>query len=116
MNTAHHYILSIPLNIDDVDNIPEGVLWEDIQFEEYRITKEDYDNLFHLFCMFDEPFDIIIDEEEEEIIPASGVQTAIEMTENYAANATPEIRTSAEKLLAAFRRAKELGKQVLLSF
>ncbi len=116
MDNNHRFILSIPLNVDDLDNIDEGLLWEDIKFEEYQISKEDYDNLFNLFCQFDKPFDIIIDEYEEEIIPASGVQTAIDMTENYAENAPENIKSSAEKLLVALRRAKELGKQVLLSF
>ena len=116
MGTGHRYILSIPLNIDDLDNIEEGILWENIQFEEYQISKEDFDNLFDLFCKFDKPFDIIIDEYEEEIIPATGIQTAIEITEDYATTASAGVKASAEKLLVALRRAKELGKQILLSF
>jgi hypothetical protein len=65
MSNIHRYYLSIPLNINDLNNIDEGILWKDIKFEEYEITKFDYNNLFNLFCQFDKPFDIIIDEYEE---------------------------------------------------
>lgn len=116
MDNNHQYRLSIPLNIDDLDNIPEGVLWEEIKFEDFHISKSDYDNLFDLFCQFDKPFDIIIDEYEEEIIPATGIQVAIDMTKGFAAKAPPEVKASAEKLLLALNRAKELQKQILLSF
>ena len=116
MEYIHHYFLSIPLTIDDVDNIPEGVLWEDIKFEESEIDGSDYANLFSLFYDINKALDILIDEYEEEIIPASGMQLAIELAEKYAANATYEVKMSTEKLLVILRRAKELGKQVLLSF
>ena len=102
METNHQYHLSIPLNVDSLDDIPEGVLWED--------------NLFDLFCQFDKPFNTIIDEYEEDEIAADKIQPAIEMTEAYAAEASPEIKASTEKLLVVLRRAKELGKQILLSF
>lgn len=116
MSNIHRYYLSIPLNINDLNNIEEGVLWEDIKFEEYEITKFDYDNLFNLFCQFDKPFNIIIDEYEEEIILAPHIQKAIEMTEQYAEKASLEIKNSAKKFLAVLKRANELGKQILLSF
>ena len=116
MEYTHHYFLSIPLNVRDLNVLEEEISWEDIKFEEFEIDSNDYNNLFDLFCQYDKPFDILIDEYEEEIIPASGVQLAIEMAERYAAGATPEVKASIEKLLAVLRRAKELGKQVLLSF
>ncbi|MCR4664890.1 MAG: hypothetical protein K5660_05945 [Paludibacteraceae bacterium] len=116
MDSNHRYILSIPLNVDNLDNIPDGVLWEDIKFEDFMITKGDYNNLFPLFCQFDKPLGSIIDEYEEEEIPASKIQAAIEMTEKYAATAPSEVRASTEKLLAAFRRAKELGKPIEFFF
>lgn len=116
MDKNHHYLLSIPLNVSDLDKIDEGVLWEDIKFEEFQITKADYDNLFALFRKFDQPFDIVIDEYEEEIIPADKISAAIEMTESYAAGASDEVKASTEKFLAALNRAKELDKQILLSF
>ena len=52
MEINHLYHLSIPLNVDNLDNIPDGILWEDIKFEEYQISKDDYDNIFDLFCQF----------------------------------------------------------------
>ena len=116
METNHQYHLSIPLNVDSLDDIPEGVLWEDVKFEEYQISKADYDNLFDLFCQYDKPFNTIIAEYEEDEIAADKIQPAIEMTEAYAAEASPEIKASTEKLLVVLRRAKELGKQILLSF
>ena len=116
MEISHQYHLSIPLNVDSLDDIPEGVLWEDIKFEEYQISKEDYDNLFDLFCQFDRPFNTIIDEYEEDEIAADKIQPAIEMTEAYAAKAPREVKASSEKLLVVLRRAKDLGKQILLSF
>lgn len=116
MDNNHRYMLSIPLNVKDLDNIEECIPWEEIKFEEYRITKEDFNNLYKLFCEFDKPFDILIDEYEEEIIPASGIQTAIQMTLDFAATASSEVKESANKLLCALNRAKELGKQILLSF
>lgn len=116
MDNTHHYRLSIPLNINDLNHIEEGILWEDIKFEIFEISKTDYDNLFDLFCQFDKPFDIIIDEYEEEIIPASGIDTAIQMTKHFATSASPDVKSSAEKLLIALVRAKELGKQIILSF
>lgn len=116
MEYVHHYHLSIPTAIDDVDNIPEGILWEDIKFEEYEIDGKDYNNLFDLFYDINKALDILIDEYEEEVIPASGVPLAIEMAEKYTINVAPEVKASTEKLLAVLRRAKELGKQVLLSF
>lgn len=114
--TNHHYVLSIPLNIASLDNIPEGMLWEEIKFEDYQITQADYENLFGLFCQFDKPFDIIIDEYEEEEIPADKIQTAIEMTETYASKSSIEIKASTEKLLVALKRAKELGKPLEFFF
>ena len=116
MENNHRYVLSIPLNVDDLDNIPVGLLWEDIKFEEHEITKDDYNNLFQLFCQFDKPFDIIIDEYEEEEIPADKIQMAIEMTEAYISKASAETKTSANKLLAALVRAKELGKPIEFFF
>ena len=116
MENNHHYVLSIPLNVDNLDNIPEGILWEDIKFEEHPITKDDYNNLFQLFCQFDKPFDIIIDEYGEEEIPADKIQMAIEMTEAYISNASAETKTSANKLLAALVRARELGKPIEFFF
>lgn len=116
MDANHQYHLSIPLNVDNLDDIPEGVLWEDIKFEEYPLSKEDYDNLFDLFCQFDKPFDAIIDEYEEEQIAADKIQPAIEMAEAYAVKASPGVKASTEKLLIVLRRAKELGKQILFSF
>lgn len=116
MEHHHRHVLSIPLNVDSLDDIPEGVLWEDIKFEDYEITREDYHNLFPLFCQFDTPFDIIVDEYEEEEIPADKIQTAVEMTEAYIVRASAEVKTSAHKLLAALRRAAELGKPIELFF
>ena len=62
------------------------------------------------------PFDIIVDEYEEDEIPADMIQTAIEMTEAYIVRASAEVKTSAHKLLAALRRAAELGKPIELFF
>lgn len=112
----HRYCLSVPLNVESLDRIPEGLLWEDIQFEDHPISKTDYDNLFELFCQFDQPFDILIDEYEEEEIPADKIQTAIEMTEAYASKASIDIKESTAKLLVALRRAKELRKPLELFF
>lgn len=114
MNATHHYMLSIPLNVRDLNTIE--IPWEEIQFEDYQITQADYENLFALFCQFDKPFDIIIDEYEEEEIPADKIQTAIEMAETYASKSPIEIKASTEKLLVALNRAKELGKPLELFF
>ena len=114
MNAPHRYTLSIPLNVRDLNTIE--IPWEEIQFEDYQITKTDYDNLFELFCQFDQPFDIIIDEYEEEEIPADKIQTAIEMTEAYSSKSSTDVKTSANKLLVALQRAKELGKPLELFF
>ena len=116
MDNTHNYLLSIPLNIDDLNHIPEGVLWEDSKFEDFMITKGDYDNLFNLFYRFNKCFDILIDEYEEEEISSDKIQSAIEMTEMYAANASADVKASAEKLLVALRRAKELNKPLELMF
>lgn len=114
MNTPHRYMLSIPLNVRDLNTIE--IPWEEIQFEDYQITQIDYANLFGLFCQFDKPFDIIIDEYEEEELPADKIQTAIEMTEKYASKSPTEIKASTEKLLVALKRAKELGKPLEFFF
>ena len=116
MNTNHRYVLSIPLNVKDLNNITECIPWEEVQFEDFEITKEDYDHLLPLFCEFDKPFNIFIDEYEEEVIPASDIPTAIEMANEYAKKATPQVCASTEKLLAALTRANELGKQLALFF
>ena len=87
------------MNIDDLDNIPEGVLWEDIKFDDFYLSKSDYDNLLKLFCQFDKPFDVLIDEYEEEIIPASRIQTAIEMTESFANKASPTVKNRLKNFL-----------------
>ena len=116
MEATHRYCLSIPLNVNSLDEIPDGMLWEDIRFEHFEISKSDYDNLFSLFCQFDEPLNLIIDEYEEEEIPADKIQMAIEMTEAYISKASAETKTSANKLLAALVRAKELGKPIEFFF
>lgn len=116
MTQEHRFWISIPLNIDDLDNIPDGMAWEDITFEDFEITKEDYENLWNLFASFDAPFGIIIDEYEEEILLARFVKDAVRKTEEYREKSTAAARTSAEKLLQALKRADELGKQVAFFF
>ena len=116
MENTHRYMLSIPLNIESLDNIPDGVLWEDIKFEDYQISKHDYDNLFKLFCQLDKPLDILIDEYEEEEILANRIQEVITITEAYIAKASSAVKASAEKFLAVLKRAKELDRPVELFF
>lgn len=116
MNDRHRYVISIPLNVRDLNVIDEKIPWEDVGFEDFQITKEDYDNLFRLFCEFDKPFGILIDEYEEEVISASDIPAAIAMAEKYAEKAPVKIKRSTEKLLVALRRAEELGRQVAFFF
>lgn len=115
MESARRVILSIPLNIEDIDRIEEGVCWEDIRFEEYELSTTDYDNLFSLFESFDAPFGIIIDEYEEEIIGAQHIKTAIEMTRRFAQRKSLGVKASADKLLTALERARDLGRQIVIS-
>ena len=116
MEATHRYCLSIPLNVNSLDEIPDGMLWEDIRFEHFEISKSDYDNLFSLFCQFDEPLNLIIDEYEEDEIPSDKIQTAISLTEAYAKKASAETLASTEKFLTALRRAQELQKPLELFF
>lgn len=116
MSDDHRYLLSIPLNIDDVDNIPEGVLFENIRFEEYQITKAEYESLYPLFCKFDDAFGILIDEYEEEVIPAEGICVALELSRGFAEEVDDATRAATEKFVSILCRAQELGKQLLLSF
>lgn len=116
MDSLHRYFLSIPLNVRDINSIEEEIPWEDVRFEDFEITKEDYDNLFRLFCEFDRQFGIFVDEYEEETISASDIPAAIVMAEGYAKKASPRIKVSTEKLLAALRRAKALGRQLAFFF
>ena len=116
MDHNNRYILSVPHNINSLNDFPEGMLWEDIKFEDFEFSEPDYDNLFDLFDQFNRSFDIFIDEfEEEEILPDK-IQAAIEMTEAYATKSSPEVKVSAEKLLTALNRARELNKPLVLYF
>ena len=116
MDHNRRYLLSVPHNVNSLNAIPEGMLWENIEFEYFKFSENDYDNLFDLFYQFNESFNIFIDEfEEEEILPDK-IQAAIEMTEAYAVKASPEVKVSAEKLLTALNRARELNKPLELFF
>lgn len=115
MRENHLYQLSIPLNIDDVDNIPEGVLFEDIRFEEYQLTKDEFESLYPLFCEFDGALGILIDEYEDEVIPADRIGMAIELTRAFARENALACN-AADKFASILCRAQELKKQLLLSF
>lgn len=115
MSEKHLYQLLIPLTVDDIDNIPEGVLFEDIMFEEYQLTKNEFEALYPLFCEFDEALGILIDEYEEEIIPADRIGMAIELTRAFAGKDSFACN-SADKFASVLCRAQDLKKQLLLSF
>lgn len=115
MSENHLYQLSIPLNIDDVNNIPEGVLFEDIRFEEYQFTKEEFESLYPLFCEFDEALGILIDEYEDEIIPVERIGMAIELTRAFEGKDAIAC-SSACKFASILCRAQDLKKQLILSF
>ena len=116
MRNIQRFILSVPHNIDTLNEFPEGMLWEDIEFEDFKISKADYDNLIDLFNNLNESLDIFIDEyEDEEILPGK-IQAAIEITKAHAANATPEVKASAEKLLIALERARDINKPLEFFF
>ncbi len=116
MDHNNRYLLSVPHNIDSLNEFPEGMLWEDVEFEDFEISAADYDNLFDIFCQFNRAFDIFIDEYEEEEISADKIQTAVKMTEDYARKAPAEAKASTEKLLSALRRAADLDKPLELFF
>lgn len=116
MGHNNRYLLSVPHNINSLNEFPEGMLWEDIEFEDFEISEADYGNLFDLFYQFNQAFDIFIDEYEEEEIAADKIQTAVKMTEEYARKAPAEVKISAEKLLSALRRAAVLDKPLELFF
>lgn len=55
MTHKHRFWISIPINIDVVENIQDGMAWEDVTFEDVEITREDYEKLWKLFSSFDAP-------------------------------------------------------------
>ena len=114
METDHKFIIGIPLNVANLDDI--GMPWEEIRWEDFEITSADYALLFDLFTKFNSTFGIIIDEYEEEVIPANKISEAISLTENYKEKFNDEHVQAADKLLSALNRAKELNKPVELSF
>ena len=116
MDHNNRYLPSVPHNINSLNEFPEGMLWEDIEFEDFEISEADYENLFDLFCQFNQEFDIFIDEYEEEEITADKIQAAVKLTEEYAKKAPAEVKKSTEKLLSALRRAADLGKPLELFF
>ena len=117
MDENHKYILAIPLNIESLDGPGDlEIPFDEIQFEDFFITKGDYENLFDLFTEFNKAFNIIIDEYEEEIIPAGQINSAITLSEQYFQDNSQEIKASTEKLLVALRRAKELQKELIFFF
>lgn len=116
MDHNNRYLLSVPHNINSLNEFPEGMLWEDIEFEDFEISEADYSNLFDLFYQFNQAFDIFIDEYEEEEIAADKIPTAVEMTKEFAENASAEVKKSTEKLLAALRRAADFNKPLELFF
>ena len=114
MGTDHKFTIGIPLNVANLDDI--GMPWEEIKWEDFEITSADYALLFDLFTEFNSAFDIIIDEYEEEVIPADKISDAISLTECYKKKFSDEHVHAADKLLSALNRAKELNKPVELSF
>lgn len=116
MNEEHRIVISIPINVKDLNVIEEEIPWEEIQFEDFEFTVADFENLWELFSSFDAPFGIGVDLYEEEILPAHFVKPAIRMTEKYSQHASPNSKASAEKLMKALKRADELGKQVVFFF
>ena len=114
METNHKFIIGIPLNVANLDDI--SMPWEEIKWEDFEITPSDYALLFDLFTEFNSAFGIIIDEYEEEVIPADKISEAISLTENYKKKFNDEHVQAADKLLSALNRAKELNKPVELSF
>lgn len=39
MNDRHRYVISIPLNVRDLNVIDEKIPWEDVGFEDFQITQ-----------------------------------------------------------------------------
>ncbi len=114
MKANHKFIIGIPLNVANLNDIEKP--WEEIRWEDIEITSTDYALLFDLFTEFNSAFNIIIDEYEEEVIPADKISDAILLTKNYKKKFADEHVQAADKLLAAFNRARELNKPVELSF
>lgn len=117
MDATHRFIIGIPTNVSDLDNPGgSGLKWEEIKWEDFEISSSDYALLFDLFTDFNKAFDIIIDEYEDEIIPADKIDEAIVWTKAYKNRFRDEHVQAADKLLAALGRAKELNKPIELFF
>lgn len=117
MENHHRFIIGIPTNVSDLDGLDaSGLTWEEIKWEDFEISSADYARLFDLFTDFNQAFAIIIDEYEDEIIPADKIDEAIALTEAYRKRFRDERAQAADKLLAALVRAKELNKPVELFF
>ncbi len=115
---THRFIIGIPTNVSALNDLESsGLTWEEIRWEDFEISPSDYARLFALFTDFNRAFDIIIDEYEEEVIPADRIGEAISLTEAYRRRSKNEsVVQSADKLLAALTRAKDLNKPVELFF
>lgn len=117
MENHHKFIIGIPTNIQNLhDPGASGLKWEEIKWEDFEISQSDYALLFDLFTDFNLAFGIIIDEYEDEIIPADKIGEAIARTEAYKKRFRDEHVQAADRLLAALVRAKELNKPVELFF
>lgn len=117
MDNQHKLFISIPLNISDLENPgATGMPWEDIQWEDFEITENDFNLLLPLFDKFDKAFNIIIDMYEDEIISAESIEKAIALTEEFMTKSGEEHKDAANKVYSALKRAKTLKKPILLVF
>lgn len=117
MDTMHRFSIGIPLNVSDLNNLESsGLRWEEIRWEDLELTEHDYNMLFDLFGEFNKAFGIAIDEYEEEVIPASEMPKAIELTVEYLKFGSKDRKDAARRLLGVLNRAHEMSAPVLLSF
>jgi len=117
MDARHNFSISIPLNVTDLNDLESsGLRREEIRWEDVELTERDYDMLFDLFGEFNKTFDIAIDEYEEEVIPASEMPKAIELTVEYLKFGSKDRKDAAMRLLGVLNRAHEISAPVLLSF
>lgn len=82
-----------------------------------QMRRGDNDKLFPLYDKFNGKFDIIIDQYEDERLPAKCVDKALEMTRAFAATHTDEVTQRAVKvLLEGTEAAKKYGGFVEFCF
>lgn len=117
MENNHRFIIGIPTNVSDLEDPGASDLtWEEIKWDDFEISSSDYALLFDLFTDFNLAFGIIIDEYEDEIIPADKIGEAIALTKSYKKRFRDDRVQAADRLLAALIHAKELNKPVELFF